>query len=115
MCKIINIDDHLEDIKDDRFSFSLIEDLNKFELRKLSLEVFNNIRTSGEDIYSAYISVLARNKIMCPHPQHMKKYKRLTTAYGLQRKEFFCNLCKSDSFEGEISIPKPQEVQDIEA
>jgi hypothetical protein len=115
MCNnIVMIDDHLDFIPKCRDPLSRLEDFKPEELRKLSRKIFKKIR-SGVDMYEAYLSVLIENGVMCPHPSQFRVYKDSTVAYGLERREYTCSLCKSESFEGEVSFHKNREVQDLEA
>lgn len=73
-----------------------IEELEDEDLRMISAEVFENIKNNEGDMHEQYFLVLAKYKIMCPHPQNKRLYSNKKLSYhSISYPWYECSMCDS--------------------
>jgi len=96
MPKKTKFQEHLENIKNRKGTGSLLtlEDLTPSERSKIASEIFS-LSSFLEDKYSAYIQVLSRNGIICPHPLNKRVYEGIkkSSKFLNDFKWYTCEMC----------------------
>jgi hypothetical protein len=70
------------------------EDLKEEDRNFVSMEVLSSVK-EYEDAYDAYMSILSKYAIMCPHPQVKRLYPGgVRCMFPKNTKWYSCTMCK---------------------
>lgn len=87
---------HCEDfISSKSYTLIHIDDIDKSDLSMIAAEVFK-LAESIEDPYEAYIKVISKYGIMCPHPQNKRLYGGYlkSASQRFDFRWFNCGMCE---------------------
>jgi len=92
-------------------SLMIIDDISQSDMSLIAYEIFRLIK-NYDDPYDAYILVLSKYGIMCPHPQIKRLYNGFKKSMSplANFKWYNCSMCKCAAINEESYVIENYEV-----